>query len=972
MIGLFEGPAPRVRAVPASAPFLDVFVDAMVDALWREDDPFALSDALVLLPNRRAAQGLIEAFARRLGGAALLPTIRPLGDLDEDADVWGADPIALDVAPPLSAAARRLELASLVRAKFRAEGAEDDPARAIALADEACKLLEAAAAAEKVDWSRLPHLVDEIDLAAHWRVSAQFLEIITRYWPTRLAAAGRSDPSQRRTDLLLKLADFWRAAPPQRPVLIAGSTGSVAATRALMAVVAHLPKGAVILPGLDSDLDQRAWDGVGPQHPQFALRETLRTLGLARADILPLGAETSQGRARRVLIREALVPADATADWLKRLDAAGGAKLAAQALEGLTSIEAANAEEEASVIALMMREALENPEASVALVTPDAALSRRVAAKLRRWGIAPAVSHARALRETEAGALMAVLCDLARDSGDPVALAGLMKHGYAAFGMAPDAFDHARRAIEREALRRGRAHGGVDDLAGRCETPAARALAARIAEALGPLIELPEETTLPTFADGVAAAMEAVAATPDAPGARIWAGRDGEAAARFIEELAAEGDAFGPMPRHAAPRALLALMRGRDAMLAEGDDPRCAIWGPLEARLQRRDLMILGGLNEGVWPAPPPEDAFLSRAMRARLGLSAPEARLGLAAHDFAQLASSPRVVLTRAAKRGGAPALASRWLWRLETLLRGADLHLPDGAAYLGLARRLDAPQAARPAPAPRPRPPIDARLRRLSVTEVETLIRDPYAVYARRILGLEALKPIGHAPGAAERGSAIHRAIERIGDDGDAAALRAALDRALAEEGFDAARRVAERARLEKSVRAWLDWADTREGAVLREAYGKLLLESGFMLTGRADRIELAPDGAVIVDVKTGAPPSDAQVAVGLNPQLTLEAAMLARGAFADAGARETKALVYFHFGAARPHARAVALKTPIMEAAFEALAALEALVARYGEAAQPFLSKPRVQFIKPYADYDLLARRKEWAEALTGDEA
>ncbi len=961
MSTLFEGPAPRVRAIAASLPFLDTFVDALTQALWRADAPFALADALILLPNRRAADGLMDAFAKRLGGAALLPSIRPLGDLDDDVDVWGADPIALDLPPGIASTKRRLTLATLVRSYLTAQGLSDDPARALAMADELCRLLDSASAAERVNWSLLPTLVEERDLAAHWKQSATFLEIVTRVWPDILAAEGALDPSARRSLLLDALAAQWEAAPPSRPIVIAGSTGSVAATRRLMRVVAALPRGVVVLPGLDADLDDAAWRAIDPQHPQFALRETLGALGLERADVRALGAEEARGAARRVLVREALVPADATADWLGRITQAGGPKRVADGLGGLELIEAANGEEEAAVVALLMREALEDPAASVALVTPDAALSRRVAEKLARWNISPAMSHGRALRETAAGSLLALLCELARDSGSPVALAGLLKHALAGFGMAPASLAAARVELEHAALRGARRHDGAETLAARAKGAAGAALAENIARALAPLSC---EGDLGAFADALCASAELVAATPGGDGARVWAGQDGAAARKLAAEAREHGAALGVVTNAQAARAFIALLDGAEALPERGGDPRCAIWGPLEARLQRRDVMILGGLNEGAWPAPPPEDPFLTRTMRADLGLPSPDARIGLAAHDFAQLACAPRVVMTRALKRGGAPSVASRWIWRLETLVRGAGAALKREAPAIAWAHALDAATAKPELRAPQPKPPADQRLKRLSITDVETLIRDPYAIFAKRVLGLDVLRPVGYEPGAAERGTAIHGAIEIIGAEETEAALIAALDRALAEAGFGAARRTAERARLAASARAYLAWARTRDGEIYREKKGELALADGRVLSGIADRIEVAHGHGVIVDVKSGSPPTDKQVKSGLSPQLSLEGAMLRRGAFAGVPAARARELIYWKFGGAQPAPRVVDVDADA--AGEEALAALEKLLARYAQPGQPFLSSPRVQFMRKWTDYDQLARRKEWADA------
>jgi len=968
--GLFDGPGPRIFALPASAPFLDVLADAMVSALARYDDPYALADALVLLPNRRAARGLIDAFARRLGGAALLPAIRPLGDLDDDPQVWGADPIALDVAPAIEATRQRMELAALIRFRDAAAGGVEDPARALALADELRKLLDSAAAAEHVRWDALETLVEEAELARHWEASAQFLKIVAEYWPQRLALEGLADPGARRSQMLRALATDWERNPPTRPVIIAGSTGSLGATRALMRVVAHLPRGVVVLPGLDTELDEESWTLISDQHPQHALKQALAALGVARGDVPLLAEETVDGRARRVLMREALAPAEKTADWLARLTDAGGAAFVKAGAQGLRLIEAATEDEEATAIAMLLREALEQ-ERSAALATPDVALARRVEAKLARWGVAPAVSHGRLLRETQAGVLIALLCELARDATEPVALAALWKHPRVTLA----ARTEIRSAIEHRALRGPRRHRSFAELAALLQpgsssaSEAEHAWFARLREAVGsieaalaPLTAAMacDETTLAVFADALAQTMEALG-----QGA-VWAGRDGESAADVLREAIAHGDALGPIAPTAAPRVLQRLMDGREVAPTSGGDPRVAIWGPLEARLQRRDLMILGGLNEGVWPAPPGDDPLLSRGMRDRLGLPSLDERIGLAAHDFAQLANAPNVVLTRALRRDGAPTLASRWLWRLQTLVKGAGETLAAAEAHLGWVRALDLPTAPRVARIPRPRPPADKRLKRISVTQVETLIRDPYALYARRILGLEYLKPIGALAGAAERGSAVHKAIERFEDGADHGLLSDLLDEELRRAGVSPERRAAERARLMISVNALIAWFAERRahGArVYRVAKGVLPI-GDVELSGIADRIEIGPNHVAILDFKTGAPATKKQVEAGLAPQLPLEAAMLARGAFEGVPIAQATELSYWRFGNSEPTPKPLDLD--VMAEAEAALAALKTLIGRYGDADQPFLSKPRVLLIKPYTEYDQLARRKEWADA------
>ncbi|MGQ0534132.1 MAG: double-strand break repair protein AddB [Caulobacteraceae bacterium] len=960
-LGLFDGPALRLRVITASAPFLDALADAMVEALGR-DDPFALSDALVLLPNRRAAAGLIDAFAKRLGGAALLPAIRPLGDpqVDDDPDVWGADGLITEIPPPMEKMQRRLELAALIRARDAVENGVEDPARAIALADELAQLLDSAATVDRVAWEKLATLVEEIELARHWASSARFLDIIATFWPQHLAEQGRSDIAAYGAAVRRALAQRWRDNAPARPIVIAGSTGSIATTRELMRVVAALPRGVVVFPGVDTDMDNESWDFVRDQHPQHALKDTLAALEVDRRDIPLLSTETPTGSARRHLMREALAPAEKTADWLVRLEGAGGASFVKQGAAGLRLLEAATEDEEAGAIGLLLREALDKGE-TAAVVTPDVGLARRIESKLARWGVQPVVSHGRPLRETEAGVLLALLCELAGDPGEPVALAALLKHARVRLA------DEALWALEHRSLRGPRRYDTLAELAALDKLekwPRARAIVERTAEALKPLTDLMKraDVSLGAFADVITSVAE------DITGREIWQDRDGENAADLLREAIAYGANLGLMKSRAAPRVLLRLMDGREVPPPRGGDPRVAIWGPLEARLQRRDLMILAGLNESVWPAPPGEDPFLSRTMRDKLGLPSVDQRLGLAAHDFAQIASAPNVVLTRALRREGSPTLASRWLWRLKTLVQGAGAELDAANEHVAWARVLDAPAKSRTTKAPRPRPPVGKRLTRLSVTQVETLIRDPYAIYARRILKLEYLHPIGAPPGPQERGSAVHKAIERFEDGDDHKLLSQLLDEELRHHGIPPERRMAERERLAVSVAALIEWFHQRRdlgATVYRERKGMLVVD-GVELSGIADRIEIGPGHAAILDFKTGAPASTAQVESGLAPQLPLEAAMLARGAFDGVPRAEATELGYWRFGNAEPTPKPLDLDGGAHAAGEKALSALRSLLARYAEADQPFLSKPRVQFIKPYTEYDHLARRKEWADA------
>lgn len=967
MTGLFAAGGARVFTIQASADFAAETAHAMIEALGR-DDPLALSEALILAPNRRAGAALGEAIAAAMGGAALLPTIRPLADLDDDPDVWGPDPIAFSAPPALAPMRRRFELAQLIRAKESSSGGVADPVRALAFADELARLLDGESIVDHVDWARLPSLVEAAHLAHHWQASATFLEIVTKYWPARLAQDGVMDSAARRSFILRALAQQWTNAPPATPVLIAGSTGSISATRTLMQVAASLPRGAVILPGLDVDCDDLAWHAIEPHHPQFHLKQTLAALRLDRADVGVLQREPESGpaHARRVFVREALAPADATADWRVRLAAAGGASLAQAAVSGVCLIEAESEDEEARAIAVMMREIAEDPARTTALVTPDAALARRVEAKLRRFGVAPLMTIAAPLDEAPIGRLLLLLGQALVDDGDPVMLAALAAHPLCRrFGDEGD-----WRAVERAGLRGARRHHRLADLVARLDG-APREAAAVFAHALAPISRLHDAGSC--MAGAVVEALIAAAENLHGSDA-VWAGDAGARAAETLMNWADHGDVLGAVTAGEAMRLLTLLLQTATAPPPREGDWRIAILGPLEARILRRDLVILGGLNEGRWPAPPPEDTFLSRGMRQTLGLTAPEARLGLAAHDVVQALNSPHVALTRSKRADGQPTVASRWVWRLRTLCAaadgGANFEADRAARILTLARTLDQPEARTPITPPQPRPPISARPRRFNFSEVETLIRDPYAVYARRVLGLCVLAPFGARAGFTERGNAIHQALQMFEAGNDLHGLVALVNGQLAASGFDAARIRVEAARLAPSLSAYVAFTADRTRAGVRayfEKPGRWRSESGLELCGRADRIDIDSEGfGAVLDAKVGGVPTKDQVESGLTPQLTLEAAVLARGGFDGVPRAVPKTLIYIKIGGAAEDAiRVIGLDAG--EGGEQALANLEGLLHAYANPERAYFSKPRVQFInQSRTDYDVLARRAEWADA------
>ena len=982
------GPRARVFTISAGVSFVDLLAAGLMRRA--EEQTFGLASMIVLLPTRRAVRALGEAFLRRgEGGALLLPRMRAIGDveMDEIAFEAGDEPLfdaGFDLPPAISELRRRLLMSRLIL------GQRDiDAGQAARLAAELGRLLDQVQT-ERLSFDALADLVPQ-ELASHWQETLRFLEIVTAHWPGVLAEAGCVDPAARRNLLMEAQAAAWRRQPPAGPVIAAGSTGSVPATAELLAVVAALPQGAIVLPGLDRRLDRDRMASLPASHPQYGMARLLENLDIAPGEVAvwpeSAGGPESAGRAR--LIAAAMRPADWAAD--STIDCKDADAVPDPA--GVMRIDCPTPREEAGVIALMMRGALENPGKTAALVTADRGLARRVAAELGRWDIDIDDSAGRPLAQTPNGRFLRLAAAAVAEAMAPVPLLALLKHPLAAGGMAHGAFRARVRELERAILRGPRPAPGIEGL----ESALGRDVdAGPLREWLAGLKTAARDfvgaiglgrASVGALVDVHIAFVEALAASDEETGAaRLWSGAAGAAAALFLTELREAAQDFPAISGSDYPGLFAAVMEGRVVRPIYGRHPRLAIWGPLEARLQQADLLILGGLNEGSWPPDPGADPWMSRPMRARFGLPPAERRIGLAAHDFAQGFACPEVVLTRSARVDGVPSVPSRWLLRLDATLRaaGREEGLPRGEEWLMMQAALDRPEKTQPCAAPAPSPPLSARPRRLSVTQVETWMRDPYGIYARHILCLSALEAVDSAPDAADRGSIIHRALDAfvkrypdtLPDDARAVLLdcgRAAFAETLDRPGVWAFWWP----RFERAAAWFLDTERQRRAgiaALFSEVRGERVIPApggDFLLRATADRIERRGDGTLaIIDYKTGQAPSAPTVVSGLAPQLVLEALIAESGGFAGLAESETAEFAFWQLGGGANSNKIAKIGGDPQEMIDSARDGMAALIAAFDDPATPYLPSPDPAAAPKFNDYAHLARMAEWAVSGDGE--
>ena len=954
-----EGP-PSVFTIPSHRSFADSLAAGLFRRHGRE--PLALAGGRILLPNNRAVRAVTEAFVRASGSGLVLPRLIAIGDPDLD-DRIGSALDAADtgdqVPPAIDPLARELALAAIVR------GQGVDTADALRIAAELARTLDALTI-EEVPASRLAEIaLDDPELAGHWQVSLARLRAIFDLWPAELNRRGLVDLAERRNRMLRATARRWQENPPPGFTVAAGITTAAPAIAALLATVAHLPEGSVVLPGLAlaSIMPDEEWDALGPgpdgrgeqSHPQYHLKLLLDRLGVARGEVELWrgGGRAASPAVRGRAVAHAMTAADFSDKW-SRLPPPE------RRLTGIRAAELADPAAEASAIALALRESLETPGRTAALVTPDRMLASRVSALLARWGIAADDSAGRPLSQWPAGTLLLAITAAAAEGLAPVALLALLKHPLVG-GEGEERrawLDHVRDLdLGLRGPRPAAGSAGLDrhfaDKASGAWTRVRPLLAQLEQRFQGPL----------SLAALAAALRDTVTALA---GERAWSGSDGRLAAELIAELEAADDARGLMLEAEEWVAVLRqMLDARPVRPPYGGHPRLFIWGLIEARLQKPDFVVLGGLNEGVWPALPTPDPWLAPRIRAELGLPGLEHRIGLSAHDFAGALGAPKVLVTRARRDSRSPTVASRFWLRLEAMTGG----LARDHRLERLVRAIDDPGPPQPVSRPAPCPPASQRPDRISVTAVDRLKADPFAFYAQAILKLRALDSVDEDHTAAWKGTAVHEVFQQWlqHDDCDPQSLRPRAEQLLKDDTIHPMLRALWAPRLLEAIDSLAELERENQESGRRPLAAEVTGEAplaGIIVHGRVDRIDrLAGGGLAIIDYKSGAPPSKKAVEDGFALQLGLLALIARAGGFEGVGG-DPELFEYWTLS------RRLLPRNPVRPG--KDMAADEFLehayvnfaeaVARWLTGSEPFTARLNPAY-SPYGDYDQLMRLEEW---------
>ncbi len=969
----------NIYNIPYSCSFVDTLAQKFSKEYENKKEEF--TDVIFLLPNRRTCISLKEAFVRYNGQRpTMLPKIIPIGDFD-DTDIFllntDNQQLISSLLPAIDDLERLFLFSRLIISKPTDYGLpEMTYAQALSLAKDLAELIDEAAQ-QNLSFSKLENIVPE-QFSEHWQQTLEFLKIITEHWPDILKSRNMIDGVERKKLIIKAKINHWKSIKTKQKIVIAGISVGYQSVLELIKSVLEFENGEVYLYGLDKYLSNEDWELIDQSHPQYELKTLLSYLNINRFDIK--NYINPHNPEREKFISEVMLPAKATANWRKlKLGSYG-----ADALKGLSFIDCADDKQEALSIALILRETLTVPEKTAALITTDRNLARRVASELERWNIKIDDSAGKPLHLTPLGIFMRLIAQVVKGKCSDSLLLTLAKNPFVRLSKEPLALIKDVRNWEYQERMPSFSEDEKTIDSKTC------IWMNELKQALQPLYELYQEPKISFYSllkTHLEVAQNLCSDNNTNGEILLWKSDEGKNAADFFSLLLQQADVIKEIEPEQYLALLTILMSSKTIRYSYGMHPRLKILGPIEARFNRFDTVIVGAVNEGFWPEIPSSDPWLSRPMKSTINMPLPEKNIGVLCADFCQFMCADTVYVTRAERSNSAPTNKSRWLLRTEIVLRACEIEpeLLKNDKYVQLARILDTPIKSEKIMPPAPKPPVVARPRTLSASSVETLMRDPYEVYAKRILKLKPLNDLEETLDAREYGNIVHKVLERFNNKYATNLPDNALEE-LTKIGVDEFSKASISSEIKafwwplfENTAHWIIKTEQNYRNDIKKVYSEVKGEikydapaGKFTITARADRIDITKDGKInVIDYKTGTPRSKNEIDSGYAPQLPIEGLIATKGGFykeidgkkININSAEINDLVYWKLGDKVIHHSVINDKNGL-NLIEETSERLHTLISKFDFETTPYLARPNPKHLPAYSDYEHLARVKEWS--------
>ncbi len=961
-------------------PYSCSFVDTLAQKFSKEyeDNREALADVIFLLPNRRTCTSLKEAFVRFNGQRpTMLPKILPVGDFEED-DIFllNADNKELidSLLPAIDDFERLFLFTKLIISKPVDYGLpEMTYAQALSLAKDLARLIDVSYY-ENISFSELKNIVPE-QFSEHWQQTLEFLKIITDHWPAILKSRNMIDSINRKNLIIKAKTEFWKEKNTAQKIVIAGVSVGYKTILDLIKTVSEIENGEIYFYGIDKLLSDTDWELIEPTHPQYEHKQLLTYLNMNRFDIpdyiKPIYEE------REKFVSEVMLPALATTNW-RNLKLGS---YVSNALKGLEFIDCSDDRQEALTIALILREALNEPEKTAALVTTDRNLARRVASELGRWNIKIDDSAGKPLHLTPIGIFLRHIPYVVEEEFSDSAMLTLAKNPFLKLSREPLSLIKEVRNWEYQSRK-----PEFPDVK-KQESAELKQWIIQLKEALRPLYDLytkPKVSFLTLLKTHLEVAQNLCADNVTSGEKHLWKSDEGKSAADLFSAILQQADIIQDIDPKQYLSVITSLMSSKNVRYSYGTHPRLKILGPIEARFNQFDTIVIGAVNEGFWPEIPSTDPWLSRPMKSTINMSMPETNIGVLSSDFCQLLCAKSVYVTRSERSNSAPTNKSRWLLRIETVLKACqiDPNKLKNFRYIGLAKILDTPSKIDKIVPPAPKPPVYARPRKLSASAIETLMRDPYEIYAKCILNLYPLNELEEKLDASDYGNIIHKILEKFNNKYPQKLPDKALDE-LKKIGVDefGKNNVSSETRafwwpLFEQMAEWIVNTERKYRDQTTKVYSEVKGEieyqapaGAFKITARADRVDITQEGKInIIDYKTGSIRSKKEVYAGYAPQLPIEGLIASQGGFYKEengkkqyiDATEVNELIYWKLGDKDVHYVINENEVDLLE---KTHSQLHKLISIFDFETTPYLARPNPKHLPKYSDYEHLARVKEW---------